>query len=491
MVEWWELIDLIDKNKLKDNKKEWITVLDVKYTNFHFEDNAAWKMMLWIWFVFSKQYSDKLWEDITRWNESKISSWKSLWTPKAGYFINEESYHEPDPIRFPLIKEAFQMKIAWETESVIREYLNSNWYTRHFKKNNQEKPISNTSLNSIFQDDFYYGTFIHWENSVNLKETNKYYVPIITESEFDILQERYFKHPNVNKKWKTNDIFESIRIFDNDFILTEDGYHYIFSLPNRKQRFDPLIEDAWKKWILLQLKDVVKPNQINYKCSHKKSKYKNTSINVEQINAAIEKKLKGFKVSEKDFNLYINYINSQIDWIEKETKEKIESKNKRIGRLVSQKNNYIKLNMRFKEDDDEKAIYEQTKKEYDSKIRFLRKEVEELDDWERNEILEYEMFIDLLSKADQYYKKWDYVQKWKIAKILFLNIKLDPKKRLHIQVKPEFETMFNPVWWSTIIELRTFFENNKEYSISEIYAEKYNDYHEYNWKPIEYYRKKK
>jgi hypothetical protein len=39
--------------------------------------------------------------------------------------------------------------------------------------------------------------------------------------------------------------------------------------------------------------------------------------------------------------------------------------------------------------------------------------------------------------------------------------------------------------------LRTFFENNKEYSITELYAEKYNDYHEYKWKPIEYYRRKK
>ncbi|MDD3793899.1 MAG: hypothetical protein PHI37_03745 [Candidatus Gracilibacteria bacterium] len=40
-------------------------------------------------------------------------------------------------------------------------------------------------------------------------------------------------------------------------------------------------------------------------------------------------------------------------------------------------------------------------------------------------------------------------------------------------------------------ELKTFFENNKEYSIAELYAEKYNDYYKYRGKPIEYYRKKK
>ena len=55
LLEAGELIDLVDK---------WL--IDLKYTTFHFEPNASWKMMLWIWFVFSKQYSDKLSEDITR-----------------------------------------------------------------------------------------------------------------------------------------------------------------------------------------------------------------------------------------------------------------------------------------------------------------------------------------------------------------------------------------------------------------------------------------
>lgn len=71
MVEWWEIINLVDEWKV-----------DLKYTNFHFENNASWKMMLGIWFVFSKQYSDKLSEDIIRWNKSKIKSWKAIWKYK-------------------------------------------------------------------------------------------------------------------------------------------------------------------------------------------------------------------------------------------------------------------------------------------------------------------------------------------------------------------------------------------------------------------------
>lgn len=55
-------------------------------------------MMLWIWFVFSKQYSDKLGEDISRWNKNKILAWKAIWKYKPWYFINKEWYHEPHPV---------------------------------------------------------------------------------------------------------------------------------------------------------------------------------------------------------------------------------------------------------------------------------------------------------------------------------------------------------------------------------------------------------
>lgn len=75
-----------------------------------------------------------------------------------------------------------------------------------------------------------------------------------------------------------------------------------------------------------------------------------------------------------------------------------------------------------------------------------------------------------------------------------VELKIDNKKRLYIEENPFFKALqkvnFNK-WWSNIIELRTFFENNREYSITELYAEKFNDYYIYKWKPLEYYKKKK
>lgn len=81
--------------------------------------------MLGIWFVFSKQYSDKLSEDISRWNKSKVEWWKAIWRYKPWYFINDEWFHEPHPKFFPLIQEAFKMKLDWVIESKIKDYLDS------------------------------------------------------------------------------------------------------------------------------------------------------------------------------------------------------------------------------------------------------------------------------------------------------------------------------------------------------------------------------
>jgi len=447
MLEAWDIIDLLDQNKLKINREQSKTVLSVKYPNFHYEDTASGKMMLWIWFVFSKQYSDKLSDDITRWNDSKVASWKAIGRHKPWYFQNEDGFHEPHAEYFPLIKEAFDMKLNWEVESKIKDFLDANWYTRYYIKAWEERPISKTMLNKMFQDEFYYGMFINWDTVTDLRETNKYYSPVITEEQFQVLQERYYKNPTVIKKSRTKDIYEDIKVFDIDFIKTEDNYGFTFSLPNKKRYFDK-IDEANKKWKLLKLQDVVSPSQINYRCANTASKSHKLSVSLEDIDNKIIDVLWGFKVSKKQFDEYVVTINTKLEDITLTTKDKIQKKQVEIGRIKTRKEKYIQANMSKITDNEERSIYEATRNDYDSKIKFLRKEIEALDEWERNEIVELEVFIDILNNAQSYYKKASYVQKRKIAKLLFLNIQINSKKELQIQVKPEVETLFNPIWWS-------------------------------------------
>lgn len=446
MLEAGELIDLLDQNKLKENKEKWKIILSVKYPNFHFDDNAAWKMMLGIWFVFSKQYSDKLSEDIWRWNYSKVESWKAIWRFKHWYFINEQWFHQPHPQFFKLIKEAFKMKLDMVPESIIKDFLDSNWYYREYSDWTRRQ-IWKNAVTWMLRDDFYYWWLLNWDARGDLIRDNPYYEPMVTAEEFQIIKSRVENNPISITKTKKYDIYEEITPFDNSFIITEDNYHLTFSLPNNKRYFKK-IQDASIKWKVLKLKDVVRPNQIIYRCANKKSKYNNLSISVEDIDNVIIEKLKWFKIWEKDFQEYVNFTNSRLDEILKITKEKISSKNLEMWRLKAEKTKYMKDNMSIKKDAEEEKIYEDAKKDYDKRVGFLVKEIEKLNESERNELVELEVFIDVLNNARSYYEKSNYVQKWKIAQILFLNIKIDHEKRLHIQVKPELETLFSPVWYS-------------------------------------------
>jgi hypothetical protein len=44
-----------------------------------------------------------------------------------GYYIDEETgYHMPHPVNFPLMREAFMMKLKNESDENIAKYLNDN-----------------------------------------------------------------------------------------------------------------------------------------------------------------------------------------------------------------------------------------------------------------------------------------------------------------------------------------------------------------------------
>jgi len=128
------------------------------------------------------------------------------------------------------------------------------------------------------------------------------------------------------------------------------------------------------------LKDVIKPNQIHYECKNKNSKYHLSRITQVDIDKAILEALEYFKVSESEYNKYVDYCNNKLDSIEKDTHEKIASKNLEIGRLKAKKKQYQKNNMSLDRDKEEEIIYQETKSDYDRKINILRNEIKALDE---------------------------------------------------------------------------------------------------------------
>lgn len=73
------IIDYIDDDSLTD----------LRFCTQQFSKDANGIMLLWLSFVLSKQYSDKLSSDVSRWQLNRHKKWLAMWRVKYGYDIDE------------------------------------------------------------------------------------------------------------------------------------------------------------------------------------------------------------------------------------------------------------------------------------------------------------------------------------------------------------------------------------------------------------------
>lgn len=97
MKEAGEIIDLIDKQIIKE----------LQFVSFTFENSTLQaKMLLGISFVLSKQYSDKLSDDVKRGMRRSTEEGKYLSKAKHGYYRDRNQILRPDGSNFVLLKDA-------------------------------------------------------------------------------------------------------------------------------------------------------------------------------------------------------------------------------------------------------------------------------------------------------------------------------------------------------------------------------------------------
>lgn len=442
LLEAWELIDIVDKNKLPENKKLWKIILDLKYPNFHFDDNASWKMMLGIWFVFSKQYADKLSEDIWRWNESKVLSWKALGRYKPWYIINDDGFHEPHPEFYELIREAFNFKLYEnKSDSYIEDYLNTRGFHREYKNGRKEK-LNSSWMYKWRVDDFYYWIFIHWNHEVDLRHANPYYKPMITEEEFNILMERHLKN---NNSWKREpkDDNSDLTPIERWTVITADGYVMTDNVPN-KGRHEANLKKALEAWEKVTMADIVKPHQIRFWTRNKNSKYKKLEINFSIIDEAIWDLLKGITLSEEAYKSYRNFMWKAIEDRLNEKKAEETKLTRHKNRIKNKRDDFIKkAAFTLNRDEKEEEVYRKERARFDKDIENIDKQIKNLEISERNEVLEFEMLWKIIVNAHKYREKANYVQKRKLAKIFVSNIKITSSNTLDIAITKGLEGLFS------------------------------------------------
>ncbi len=444
MVDGGILIDCVDNG-----------LVDLKYTNFNFEPNAAGKMMLWMWFVFSKQYSDKLSEDVDRWKKSSVEKWKSQWETKYGYAKNENSNYVPDGKNFELMKEAFRLKVEDKaSDKYIAEWLNANWFykMRWWAKQKVKAP----ALSEVWIDPFYYWMYVVWKNTQDLREVEWLnFVPMITEEWHNILMDRYYskrKKVEIKATARKDEYAFSIpdwmlKLRGTDYALTAyiTKKNHRLKMYERAKNDNPnlelenFIQSSWVRY-------EIKTNWVKDKKTSKTSKGVTISINQDVIEAAIMKVLSTIKVSEKEYKEYVKVFNNKMKEVSKKNQEHQSTIRMRIWTLERDKTEYITKYMWWDFREWEEEIYKAKLKEFDDQIRLLKTQIDNMVVSERDLAMELKMMTQILERAVDIYKNFSSVRKQKLCKLLFSNLYIDNKKRLTIEVNPAVKNILGVKW---------------------------------------------
>jgi len=175
MKEAGEIIDLLDKNIIKD----------LKFVAYTHNNDASGKMLLGITFVMSKQYSDHLSDSVLRGNRRSIEEGKYINKAKGGYKKDRNGYLRPDGDNFNLICEAFQMRLNETTLDEVAEYLNKNNYSRTNTRKGKTYIANATKsmLGKIMKDPIYAGVVVYGSQVEDLTELYDF-VPAVSVSDF-------------------------------------------------------------------------------------------------------------------------------------------------------------------------------------------------------------------------------------------------------------------------------------------------------------------
>ena len=161
---------------------------DLKFCTFGFENNTAGKMMLGIMFVMSKEYSDRLSDNVRRGVASNLKQGKSVGTYKWGYQRNENGFYEPHPKLYGYIKKIWEMRLNGKTFDEILKWLSLVGCERISKKGNVFKLNKMQILTYLFEDPIYYGMLRQKGEYINLKEVYGDFQPMVDYEDWKKVQ---------------------------------------------------------------------------------------------------------------------------------------------------------------------------------------------------------------------------------------------------------------------------------------------------------------
>ena len=418
MKEAGEIIDMIDEGLIKD----------LKFVTHHFTNDASGKMLLGIAFVMSKQYSDKLSQDVSRGVKNRLKEGRTP-IPKHGY-VNDEGIYKPDGDNHLLIQRAWEMKKEGESHERIAEEINSLGFKRSFKTSNRVSTMSPQKLSNMFNDPFYYGILIQAEQKVDLRDIYDF-APAVSEEDYFEIQQQSLQSRNKPYAKKKRKAFYPLKgIVKCGFC---NGNMYI--APSTSG-------DGVTK--LLYCRCDNKSCQRHLPIPKSKRGLKK-SIRMKYVfNFVYELLEEGLKLTEKEYNDYYGSLKT----ISKKRKQEIRSKlNNRRGLLKKLKIDLKELGLSILKQTTSNTVRglgEEKIAELSAQKLSIEKEIKKLEEVlakSEEEVMSLEQFLNISKNAYTVVKEGGPEIKDTICRFIFLNIDVGIDEILSYQLKEPFHTL--------------------------------------------------
>lgn len=404
MLEGGEIIDMVDQGIIKD----------LKFVTQQFSKDANGKMLLGMSFVLSKQYSDKLSQDVTRGQRRSFSEGKSH-VPKFGYISDENGLYKPDDKNFYLISQAWTMRSKGLSVNQINNYLNSNGLIKLTKKGRKIK-ITIQKLSRMFKDPFNYGILIHGKTGQKIDLRLVYdFEPVTTEEMYNKVQQLSYRRIKPNSPHKI--AFYPLKLMIKCSFCGGNMY----------------VGPSKNKYLYARCD--------NDPCSRGKK-----SIRMMNIFSFIYDFLeKGLNFTEDEYNYYLKKTKGLSENKKERLLAEIHSKQSVLRSVGSELKSVALGITKLEQNSIAWRINESKIQELSSQKQELENSIKKIKDKvniSSEDHLTLEEFLNLSKNAATIVKSANAVIKDQICRLIFLNLTVDEEKVLSYQLKEPFLTLF-------------------------------------------------
>ena len=355
-----------------------------------FNNNSMSKYMLGMFMLQAKFDNDHKGENVVEGLQTKAENgWLPYSWTKPGYMWDRlaEKGNKTilnDPIRYPLIKKAWDMMLTGKYNvPKILQVLNNEWnYITLRRKTIGGNPMARSTLYDVFSDPFYYGEYEYPIGSG--KWINGKHTPMITKTEFERVQILLGRKGKPRPKTHEFPFTGLVTCGECGAMVTAEEKYQIIC-PVCKYKFNSNNKDACPKCKTL-IEEMVDPKLLHYVYYHctkrKNPNCTQKSLEVTEWEKQVDNELSKLEISPRFKDWAIKYINEENEREIVDRNTILESQQKSYNEVIKQLDNLVRLKISPNNSDGSLLpddIYENQMKELQQKKRDLKNRLDGVD----------------------------------------------------------------------------------------------------------------